>query len=329
MLLMTFLSLNTFSQYSQLQLGDTTKPVYPYIFPILGSAAYDKGFDLPFPAGIMLNYFYGSQDILIPDIAVGFSEGLLPDIPLTDVTRLIEFEQIQAVATSVNVRPDLWIFPFLNVYGIFGKTWATTNVLLDYPIKLNAVAELEGVSFGTGITGASGLGKYFFVLDGNWVWTNMTNFEDPVKTSTFSFRLGRAFQVGKNPESNVAFWAGGMRIRMGGITMGTITLGDVIPAETWENRNDLVARYNSWYEIQDPLKQQLADRTLTPIIDGLGNSSGEGTIAYRIAKKPAMEWNFIIGGQYQINKHFQLRTEAGLIGNRKSLLLSANYRFGF
>ncbi len=317
------------AQYSQFQLGDTTKPEYPYIFPILGSIAYDKGFDLPYPAGIMVNYFYGQQDILIPDISVGFSEGLLPDIPLTDVTSLVEFEHIQATATSINIRPDLWVFPFLNVYGIFGKTWATTDVMLSYPITLKAVAELEGTSFGTGITGASGLGKYFFVLDGNWVWTNMTNFEEPVKTSTFSFRLGRAFPMGKNPQSNVAFWLGGMRIRMGGVTEGTITLGEVLPPETWDKRTELVAAYREWYDDQNPLNKQLADRTLTPIVNALENSNGEGTVAYSITKKPAQEWNIIIGGQYQINKRFQLRTEGGIIGNRKSFLLSGNYRFGF
>ena len=57
-------------------------------------------------------------------------------------------------------------------------------------------------------------------------------------------------------------------------------------------------------------------------------SNGEATVKYKISKKPAQEWNMIIGGQYQIDKHWQVRAELGGLGNRKSLLISANYRFG-
>ena len=34
----------------------------------------------------------------------------------------------------------------------------------------------------------------------------------------------------------------------------------------------------------------------------------------------------IVGAQYQFNKRYQLRTEAGVVGDRK-FLLSLNYRF--
>jgi hypothetical protein len=328
LLCLVSISILTYGQYSQYQIGDTIKPAYPYKFPLLGAKAYEKGFDIPYPIGIMLNYFYGAQDILITDIAIGFSDGLLPNIPLTDITRIIEFEEIKANVHSINVRPDLWVFPFLNVYGILGKSYANTEVKLSYPIELKALAELEGSSFGIGMTGAFGLGKYFVVLDGNWVWSNMSNFEDPVKSSTFSQRLGRAFPIGKNPESNVAFWVGGMRIRMGGITEGSITLRDVLPAETWDRRDEIVNEYYTWYDSADPLAQQMADRVLTPIVDNIGASNGDGTISYKLTKEPKQEWNVIVGGQYQINKRWQIRSEGGILGNRTSFLLSVNYRFG-
>jgi len=323
------LSLSSFAQYSQLQLKDTVKVEYPYKFPILGKLAHEKGFDIPYPAGAMFNFFWAKQNIVIPEIAVGFSEGLLPDIPLTDVSNFIKFENITANAVSVNVRPDLWVLPFLNVYGIFGKTWATTEVNISYPIQMKSVAELEGNSAGFGITGAGGLGKYFFVLDGNWVWTKMTNFEDPVGSKVFSFRIGRAFKIGKNLQSNLAWWAGGMRVNMGGITQGTILLNDVIPPETWAVRDQIVNSYWNWYETEASLPQKkLADQTITPIMNKLAEADGSGIVKYRIRKEPKQHWNMIIGGQYQVDKHHQFRVEGGILGNRKSLLLSYNYRFG-
>lgn len=317
------------AQYSQYQPGDSSRADYPFRFPVLGAKAYEKGFNIPYPAGVMANYFIANQDIVIPEIAVGFSDGLLPDIPLTDITRIIGFEEVNATAISYNVRPDLWIFPFLNVYGIFGKAYAQTTVKLDYPFELKAEANLEGTSYGVGTTGAFGVGRYFVVLDGNWVWSNMSNFEEPVQSSVFSFRFGRAFKIGKNPESNVAFWLGGMRVRMGNTTQGQITLRDVLPPETWERRDEIVADYWEWYDGLDQLQQQFADRIFTPIIDNIENSDGSGTIHYKLDKKPEEEWNMIIGGQYQLNKRWQFRTEAGVIGDRKSFLGSANYRFGF
>jgi hypothetical protein len=37
---------------------------------------------------------------------------------------------------SVNVRPDVWVFPFLNVYGIFGYGQSETNVQLVEPVAM-------------------------------------------------------------------------------------------------------------------------------------------------------------------------------------------------
>jgi len=324
---------NISAQYSQLQLGDTAKVEYPYRFPILGAKAFEKGFDIPLPVGGMINYFSATQDIVIPEIAVGFSDGLLPEIPLTDISNIIEFGEISARATSINIRPDLWVLPFLNVYGIFGKTYAETKVELTFPIKMKTVAELEGTSFGFGTTGAGGIGRYFFVLDGNWVWTAMSNFEKPVRSNVFSFRLGRAFKLAKHPESNFALWAGGMRVKMGGITEGTITLNEVLPPETAARRDEIIAEYRLWYDnlkpLQQPLVYKVATEVFNPIMDNLENADGSGTIQYRLKKEPKQKWNMIIGGQYQFNKHHQLRAEGGIVGNRKSLLLSYNYRFGF
>ena len=44
-------------------------------------------------------------------------------------------------------------------------------------------------------------------------------------------------------------------------------------------------------------------------------------------KGPVEEWIMVIGGQFQLNKNWMLRSEAGIIGDRKSFLASVNYRF--
>lgn len=51
---------------------DSLKQVeYNYIFPILGQQAYKQGFDIPYPAGLMLNYIWMDQGIIIDNFQMG------------------------------------------------------------------------------------------------------------------------------------------------------------------------------------------------------------------------------------------------------------------
>jgi len=321
------LPLLSIGQYNQYYPEDSTKAKYPYTFPIFGNFLHDVGIDLPYPVGIMVNSYLAEQNILITDIAVGFEGGEGDGVPLTDVTRLLEFEDVVANAYSLNFRPDVWVLPFLNVYGIVGKAWTKSDVIVKYPFDLNAVAELNGMTFGVGLTFAGGFKDYFMILDVNNVWTYMSNFEEPVKTRVLSPRFGKTFKL-KKAESNFGLWIGAMSVKLGGVTAGSIGLKDVLPPETWENRDQLVEDYYDWYEGIDEMKQNVADKVFTPIVENIANGNGDATVLYSITKESKEEWNMLVGGQYQLNKHLQFRTEFGFLGERKSWLLSANYRFG-
>ena len=323
-ILFLILPLVSFAQYNQYQKKDSTQATYPYTFPIFGNFLYDIGIDLPYPAGVMVNSFYGIQHIAITEIAIGFEDGIGPGLPLTDITRLIEFEDVKATAYSLNFRPDIWVLPFLNVYGIVGKSWSTSDVIVTYPFELNAVAELDGMSFGLGITLAGGYEKFFGVIDYNNVWSYMSNFENPVKSAVLSTRLGRTFKLEKE-ESNIGIWVGAMKVTLGGVTSGNIRLNEVLPQDTWQNIGE---QYAEWYNSIDENKQAVADRILTPIVDEMVENNGNTNILYSITKESKAAWNMLLGAQYQFNKHWQVRTEFGFLGERTSWLLSANYRFG-
>lgn len=320
------LSLLSFGQYNQYQ-PDSTRGKYPHTFPIFGNFLHDIGIDLPYPAGIMVNSFYATQNILITDISIGFEGGPGEGVPMTDVTRLLEFEDVKSTAYNLNFRPDIWVLPFLNVYGIVGKSWTSSDVIVTYPVDINAVAELDGMGFGVGVTFAGGFGDYFFVVDGNNTWSYMSNFEKPVKARVLSPRVGRTFKL-KKKESNIGIWAGGMRVKLGGLTSGSIQLGDVLPADVWENRDQMVSDYYEWYDSVDEGKQNVADQVLTPMVEKIAAGNGETIVHYSITKESKAEWNMLLGGQYQYDKHWQVRTEFGFLGERSSWLLSVNYRFG-
>ena len=311
---------------------DSLKQVeYNYVFPIWGQEAYKQGFDLPYPAGIMANFVYIKQGLILEDMQLGIKTEDV-DIPLTDVG-FIEFGENTSTVWATNVRPDLWIFPFLNVYGIFGYGKSNTLVNLVYPLSFQSSVDQNIRTAGFGITGAFGLGPLWVALDGNWTWNKPDLLEKPVYTKVFGIRLGHSIVFPHKPESNIALWVGGMRLRMGAETVGEIQLADALPQDVWDRKDEIVNDYWDWYNGLDPsnpsdqVQIKAADEVLTPIVERIDDLDGDATIRYGMNKRPAEEWNMVVGAQYQFNKRWIIRGEGGIIGDRKSLLLSMNYRF--
>ena len=328
-----------FSQYANAQY--TTKKVrtkhqvytdslknveYKYTFPVLGQGAYKKGFDIPYPAGFMGNYMWMDQGILIDNLQLGLKTDN-QDIPLTEVD-FIDFGDNTNTSYTFNVRPDLWVLPFLNVYGIFGYGKSHTEVNLVAPVELKSIVD-QGIStVGVGIMGAGGIGPVWFSVDANWTWNKPELLDEATRVNVLGLRMGHTFVFHNKPESNIALWVGGMRINMSSETNGEIKMIDALSPETWERRDEIVDEYNTWYDALPPSKQAIVDATAVPdIMDRLEAADGDSIIRYGMDKQVKEMWNGLIGMQYQYNKHWMIRSEAGLIGDRKSFLLSINYRF--
>mgnify|MGYP000381805110 CR=1 FL=1 len=306
---------------------DSLKQVeYKYTFPILGQGAYKKGFDIPYPAGLMGNYMWLKQNIVFDNMQLGLKTDNA-DIPLTDVS-FIQFGENDNTSYSLNVRPDLWILPFLNVYGIVGYGESNTEVNIVAPIELQSVVDQSLNTIGFGVMGAGGVGPIWFSVDANWTWSKPALLDKPVLVNVLGIRLGHTFKFKNKPQSNIALWAGAMSMKMSSETSGEIKLIDALPPEAWERRDEIVNNYYDWYNNEaTPVQKIAADKVLTPIVERIENADGESIVRYGMDKQVKEKWNGTIGGQYQLNKRWMFRTEAGLIGNRKSFLLSINYRF--
>jgi hypothetical protein len=307
---------------------DSLKQVeYNYIFPILGQKTYRAGFDIPYPIGLMGNYMRMDQSLVFDNMQLGLKTDDI-DIPLTDVDEFISFGKNTNKSYSVNVRPDVWVFPFLNVYGILGYGKSETSVLLVEPVEFPTTIEQNLRTAGIGVMGAFGIGSAWVSLDGNWTWSKPELLDKAVRVSVFGVRIGKTFTFKKRPDHNLAFWVGGMRLRMGSTTQGQIALGDALPPDVWDRRDEIVSEYWAWYDgLLPPLQDKVDNTPLPDIIERLEQADGSAIIRYGMDKQVKEEWNGIIGIQYQMNKRWMLRSEGGIIGDRKSLLLSLNYRF--
>jgi hypothetical protein len=111
--------------------------------------------------------------------------------------------------------------------------------------------------------------------------------------------------------------------------LAKVESGQIAVDEWW---NDL-----SEQEQQNPVNQakyETANRTLDAAgnilntVDGALNDDESATVQYSLSKRPKDMWNFVLGAQYQVNKHIMIRAEAGFLGSRQQVITGLQYRFG-
>src|SRR5436189_2540210 len=74
------------------------KTEYPYSLPIWGAKATKAGYDLPYSAGLSVNYFWQKSDIIIDNLNVGFNNGMMYNLD-----GLVRFDKAVATASALTV----------------------------------------------------------------------------------------------------------------------------------------------------------------------------------------------------------------------------------
>jgi hypothetical protein len=208
-----------------------------------------------------------------------------------------------------SIRPNVWILPFLNIYGIIGYTAGqvdpdievpyfyvevingTDTILsqrIDTSFKITDKPVFNGPSFGVGATFAIGFSRFFLIADYNYVMSNPLQVDTRLNSHQLSLKLGILFG-NKSKQAKGALWAGAMCFKNDQYFSGLVDVRDI-------------------------------DRDLEKIIGRYVNYSGD-VVAY-----PRQKWNFIFGGSWILNQHNNLSAEAGIYP-RLQAKLSYNYSF--
>ncbi|MDR2921161.1 MAG: hypothetical protein LBV72_17585 [Tannerella sp.] len=306
------------------ELYESTKQLNnPFILPAWGKRLGKRGFLLPYPIGIMVNSYIGEQDVAISDLTIGINDA---DgnviIPTTSLDQVVGFSKVKASVRNINARADIWVLPFLDVYGIFGKAWVETKVgigsIANRPVDISTEADFSGYVYGIGAMLTGGVRSIFFSLDFNTVWTHFDEMKKNNSAMNFAPRVGYIFHFNNQPERNFSLWTGASRTFLNSTTVGSLVLSDIAPdlGQNYEN--------SDWYNGLSPTVQKIADNVVENFVD---KNKGD-IINYSLNKRPEHNWCMILGAQYQINRHWQFRVETNFLGGRKSGLISANYRFG-
>jgi hypothetical protein len=341
----------------QEQTRDSLKQTeYPYVLPIWGDKATKAGFSLPYSAGLSVQYIWQESDIIIENLKVGFNNG-----EMYDLSNVIEFTESKSTASGVNLRPDVWVFPFLNVYGILAKSQISTQISANVNIpdsngnwqtvsSLSTVAEFNAQSFGFGFTPTIGVAGGFMAIDMNFTWNDIPELDKPAFAFIFGPRFGKSFKL-KKPERSIAFWVGGFRLHLNSGTQGSIPIGDLFDGNTANQKIDNAYteidnkqnEIDTWWGNLTPVEQknpanvakyETANKALESagnLVSGLDqavNKVGSSTVQYSLDKRPKDKWNFVVGSQFQLNKHWMARFEYGFLGTRNQFIGGLQYRFG-
>lgn len=341
-----------------IELSDSLKTAeYPYALPIWGQKATSKGYSLPYSAGISVQYFGSESSIIIDNLLVGFNDG-----PMYNLDGIVRFDETKARASAITVRPDVWLFPFLNVYGILGQAQASTDVQFGIWIpdstgnekqvlSTGTTVDFKSTTFGLGMTPTIGVGGGFIALDMNVAWTDVPQLSKPALSFVFGPRFGKNFKFKK--ESGLAVWVGGFRVGIRSSTDGSLALSEVFPEGSGDLNaqidqgiikvGDAQQQVDTWWsgltlQQQNNPVNKAKYESANAALDKAGailnagdaalNNISNSSVQYAMDKKLKDAWNFIIGAQYQLNKHFMIRAEYGFLGSRTQFMGGLQYRFG-
>jgi hypothetical protein len=140
-------------------------------------------------------------------------------------------------------------------------------------------------------------------------------------------------------------------VKLNSGTEGSVNLGDVLPIDGLQAKIDNAQakignaqqQVDAWWNALTPPQQNnpvnkakynsanellgRAGNVFNSAEQALGNVAN-ASVQYSMDKRPADMWNFIVGSQYQVNRHFMLRAEVGFLNSRTQVITGFQYRFG-
>ncbi len=158
--------------------------------------------EFPPPWGVGFDFFTMDQDYAIEELSFSLPGVILPDPSQVNVGNEVQ---------HFDIKGDVWLFPFLNVFGVLGHVENDTLVDLSGAeiigggsIPLKIPFSSDGTVLGLGATLVYGTPNWFASLTGTYTDVDLSgDFDSSTKSKTLQPRLGLI-------RGGWAFWVGGM-----------------------------------------------------------------------------------------------------------------------
>lgn len=268
--------------------------------PLLAKEAREQGYELPKPYGLSIATMQVEQGITVDHIGFSGLAFLGNQIPPDMVEGILDIKTDNGRQDSqvYSLRGDVWLLPFLNVYGIAGKMTGTSSTRVTMKSKINWLPfeesfnfnlDLDGYLYGVGTVIAGGMGNWFTLIDASKTKTKLTVIEGTIDAFVLSPRIGYDF---KDKGFPLRVWAGGMYQHVEQELTGYLHKLDFGPEGNW----------------------------------AIGLFDPDKKARFLVSQNLVTTWNTLLGFQYQFNQQINLVGEAGL-GKRISAMVSLEYRF--
>jgi hypothetical protein len=272
--------------------SDEVQPITEFI-PFFGKRVKDMGFDLPLPFGISLVYTNIRQHSAVGNVRIGEDESPVDDVTIPDPL---------SKDNNMVLRGDMWLFPFMNMYGVVGYTKGEAEIdatitgltvpipnpfqpgqTIDLPIpdiEIQDQVNYEGLTYGGGTTLAAGYRFLFGTLDLNYTFTKLNLGNNTIKTFTAAPRGG--ILITTKEAGNGAVWVGSMYMDYNQSISGVADLSETLPSF--------------------------------------------GMLPYKLSLNGRHPWNVLLGGTWDFHKRWSVQAEFGFL-HRKQLMISGMFRF--
>lgn len=278
------------------------------VLPFLGDEARKRGYELPEPFGVNINYMNMRQNINVDSINFN---GLSLGGHSLDNAFNINVGNTRERSKTETLKLDAWLLPFMNVYGLIGYTDGHSVSQIGvgikgprkyrYPANLQNLAfqlDFKGTTYGVGTTLVGGVGNWFTAVDANYTQTQFDILDGSIDAFTLSPRVGYRFttpgvQALHLPSGKLNLWVGSMYQN--------------VQQEFRGNLNDLT--------MPSTALQQMVN---------LANKEGKGR--FDVKQHLQSPWNVLVGAQYELTRNFNITTEIGF-AERNSFFVAGEYRF--
>ncbi len=280
--------------------GNREKKPVTNLLPLFAKSLKNNGISSEYPFGTGISVFYHSQKFIASSLILTSVSPITGDTIRAWADTLIQ--NTEAGETQLVVKPNVWLLPFLNVYGIIGYTSGTVSPnltapkivvsfpglgeqIIDTAVVINDKLPYHGPIYGIGTTLAAGIGKFFFTADYHYSIIYPDDLEGSLVYQSFSPKAGIVVNATKTLQ--FVAWTGAMYLSNKQTMRGEVKVSD----------------------FSEELSKIIGDKA-----------------DYVADITPVNYWNFLIGTGVEINSHHRIMLEGGFVHR---LQLTAGYEFRF
>jgi hypothetical protein len=261
--------------------------------PIWGEKVREMGYDLPLPFGAGVNLVYMDQGLDIRNLKIGFGNAN------QEVNR-VSFSNARAKDKAATARLDLWLLPFANIYGIIGYIDGETELDVNLP----------GITIDVPIIGEVP------ILDPNTISLDI-DYSGTTYGGGITLAGGYKNFFG-SLDANYTYTD--INLVNGDIKTLTISPRVGILVDPSIIKGSFAFWIGAMYmDYKQTVTDSVNLKELDPRLPSVD-------LEFEIDIKNEEHWNFLMGGQWEITKRWQITAEGG-VGNRRQIVLGSSFRF--